>query len=77
VSIDEGEVDMFGVMKEVVRNKYTGVIYPEHARLHDYDREYFKLLNQPLRGYPGGGYTGTAFCVACTRAMLQAALVSA
>jgi len=77
VSIDEGEVDMFEVMKEIVRNKYTGTIYPEHPRLHDYDREYAKLANQPLRGYPGGGgYVGTAFCVAYARAMLQAALAS-
>lgn len=77
VSIDEGQVDMFAVMKEVVRNKYTGTIYPEHARLHDYDREFAKLSGRPLRGYPGGGgYTGTAFCVAYARAMLQAALES-
>jgi len=77
VSIDEGEVDLFAVMKEVVRSKYTGVIYPEHARLHDYDREYAKLQNRALTGYPGGGgYTGTAFCVAYTRAMLQAALAA-
>src|SRR5205807_5957 len=32
VFIDEGFVDMFGVMKELVRNKYNGTIYPEHPR---------------------------------------------
>ena len=70
VSIDEGQVDMFGVMKEVVKQKYTGVIYPEHPRGLDYDRE-----RGPIRGYPGGGgYAGEVFCVAYTRAMLQAAL---
>jgi len=68
---DEGEVDMFGVMKELVRQKYTGTIYPEHPRGLDYDRQ------QPgfRRGYPGGGgYAGFAYNVAYARAMLQAAL---
>jgi mannonate dehydratase len=70
---DNGEVDMFGVMKEVVRNKYTGTIYPEHPRALDYDRQ------QPgfRGGYPGGGgYAGIVFNVAYARAMLQAALAS-
>ena len=72
VFIDAGQVDMFGVMKEVVRQKYTGTIYPEHPRALDYDRE-----RGPIRGYPGGGgYTGDAFDVAYARAMLQAALES-
>jgi mannonate dehydratase len=68
---DEGQVDMFGVMKELVRQKYTGVIYPEHPRLLDADRD------QPgfKSSYPGGGgYAGLVYNVAYTRAMLQAAL---
>ena len=70
---DEGQVDMFGVMKELVRQKYTGIIYPEHPRALDADRE-----NPNFRSfYPGGGgYTGFAYNVAYTRAMLQAALAS-
>jgi len=77
VSIDEGQVDMFGVMKEVVRQKYGRTIYPEHPRALDYDREYDKLIGKPRGGYPGGGgYAGTVFAVAYTRAMLQAALSS-
>jgi mannonate dehydratase len=70
---DEGDVDMFGVMKELVWQKYNGTIYPEHPRALDYDRQ------QPgfRRGYPGGGgYTGIAFNVAYAKAMLQAALAS-
>ena len=70
---DEGEVDMFGVMKELVRQNYTGTIYPEHPRGLDYDRQ------QPnfRRGYPGGGgYAAIAYNVAYTKAMLQAALAS-
>ncbi len=70
VFIDEGQVDMFGVMKELIREKYTGTIYPEHPRALDYDRE-----RGPIRGYPGGGsYAGEVFNVAYTRAMMQAAL---
>lgn len=72
VFIDEGLVDMFGVMKELVRQKYTGTIYPEHPRALDYDRE-----RGPIRGYPGGGgYTGEVYNVGYARAMLQAALES-
>jgi mannonate dehydratase len=70
---DEGQVDMFGVMKELVRHQYTGTIYPEHPRALDYDRQ------QPnfRAGYPGGGgYAGIVFNVAYARAMLQAALAS-
>jgi len=68
---DEGEVDMFSVMRELVRLKYSGALYPEHPRALDADRE--------LPGfdpyYPGGGgYTGLVYNVAYTKAMLQAAL---
>jgi mannonate dehydratase len=76
VSIDEGVVDMFAVMKELVRHKYPRTIYPEHPRALDYDREIAKETGG-LRGYPGGGgYAGSTFCVAYTRAMLQAAVAS-
>lgn len=66
VFLDEGEVDMFAVMKELVRQKYPRLIYPEHPRGLDYDRE--------RQG--GGNYAGWVFNVAYTRAMLQAALES-
>jgi mannonate dehydratase len=70
VFIDEGQVDMFGVMKELVHQKYTGTIYPEHPRALDYDRE-----RGPIKGYPGGGgYAGEAYSVGYARAMFQAAL---
>jgi mannonate dehydratase len=70
VFIDEGQVNMFGVMKELVRQKYSGSIYPEHPRALDYDRE-----RGPIRGYPGGGgYTGEVYNVGYARAMMQAAL---
>jgi mannonate dehydratase len=73
VFVDEGEVDMFAVMRELVRNGYRYAIYPEHPRALDYDREVSKASGG-LRGYPGGGgYSGDVFNVAYTRAMLQAA----
>jgi mannonate dehydratase len=71
VFIDEGENNMFAVMKELVRQKYTRLIYPEHPRGIDYDREQPNFRPQ----YPGGGgYAAYAFNVGYTRAMMQAAL---
>jgi mannonate dehydratase len=72
VFIDEGENDMFAIMKELVRLKYARLIYPEHERALDVDREH-GIHNQ----YPGGGgYTGMVYDIAYARAMLQAALSS-
>jgi mannonate dehydratase len=73
VFIDEGSIDMFAVMKELVRQKYPRLIYPEHPRALDYDRE--RPDFKPY--YPGGGgYAAYAYNVGYTRAMLQAALAS-
>jgi mannonate dehydratase len=73
VFLDEGENNMFAVMKELVRQKYPRLVYPEHPRGLDYDRERPGFRSQ----YPGGGgYAGIAFNVGYTRAMLQAALVA-
>jgi len=70
---DEGQVDMFAVMKELVRQKYSGTIYPEHPRALDYDRQQSGFRG----GYPGGGgYAGIAYNVGYAKAMLQAALES-
>ena len=73
VFIDEGENDMFAVMKALVDVKYKYMVYPEHPRAIDYDREHpgFRSF------YPGGGsYAGFAFNVGFARAMMQAALAS-
>jgi mannonate dehydratase len=73
VFIDEGDNDMFLVMKELVGQKYPRLIYPEHSRAIDYDREHPNFR----AGYPGGGgYAAFAFNVGYTRAMMQAALTS-
>jgi len=76
VFIDAGVTDMFGVMKALVRNHYTGTIYPEHQRALDVDRDRVGPGGR-IPGYPGGGgYSGLVFNVAYARAMMQAALES-
>jgi len=73
VFIDEGQVDMFAVMKELVRQRYPRLVYPEHPRGLDADRDQpgFKSY------YPGGGGSaGFAYNVGYARAMLQAAVAS-
>ena len=70
--IDEGDVNMFAVMCELLDVKYTREVYPEHPRALDYDRK-----RGPIKGYPGGGgYAGDVYDIAYAKAMLQAALVS-
>lgn len=72
VFLDEGQVDMFAVMKELVRQKYPRGLYPEHPRAIDYDRER-GIRNQ----YPGGGgFAAEIYNVGYAKAMLQAALSS-
>ena len=71
VFVDNGQVNMFAVMRELVRQKYSRTIYPEHPRALDVDRERGQIRNQ----YPGGGGTaGEIYNVGFTRAMMQAAL---
>jgi len=71
VFIDEGQVNMFAVMRELVRQKYSHGLYPEHPRAIDVDRERGQIRNQ----YPGGGgFSAEIYNVAYTKAMLQAAL---
>ena len=70
VFLDEGQVDMFGVMRELVKQKYPRGLYPEHPRAIDIDRAQ-GIKNQ----YPGGGgFAGEIYNVGYARAMLQAAL---
>lgn len=71
VFLDEGQVDMFGVMRELVRQRYPRGLYPEHPRAIDPDRDAGPIRNQ----YPGGGgFAGEIYNVGYARAMLQAAL---
>lgn len=69
VFFDEGQVNMYEVMKEIFTLGYKFGLFPEHPRALDYDRE-----------YPGGvgknpgdaGYTGWTYNVAYAKAMMQA-----
>jgi mannonate dehydratase len=71
VFLDDGQVDLFGVMRELVRQKYPRGLYPEHPRAIDPDRDRGEIRNQ----YPGGGgFSGEIYNVGYARAMLQAAL---
>ena len=72
VFLDEGQVNMFAVMKELVRQKYSRALYPEHPRAIDLDRDRGPIQNM----YPGGGgFAGEIYNVGYARAMLQAAIV--
>ena len=70
VWIDEGQVDMFAVMSELVRQKYMGLIYPEHPPENDADTAH------PFDGVSSSNYTGFAYTVGYARAMMQAALAT-
>jgi mannonate dehydratase len=78
VFIDEGQVDMFGVMRELVKLKYPRLMYPEHPRALDVDKDDSHVTSSAFKStYPGGGsYAGYAFNVGYARAMMQAALES-
>ena len=58
--VDQGEVNMFAVMQELVKLKYRLGLFPEHPHVLDVDREH------------GGDYTGYVFNVGYARAMMQA-----
>jgi mannonate dehydratase len=74
VFLDDGQVDLFGVMRELVRQRYPRAIYPEHPRLIDFDRERAGSVRNMYPG--GGGFAGEIYNVAYARAMLQAALTA-
>ncbi|HEX3756415.1 MAG TPA: mannonate dehydratase, partial [Rhizomicrobium sp.] len=61
---DDGDNDMFAVMREIVRVKYKRLVMPEHPRGLDNDK-----------GQHNGGYTGWVLNVGYARAMLQTALM--
>lgn len=70
VFFDEGQVNMFAVMREIFNQGYKLGIYPEHARALTYDREHPGGIQNQYPG--GGGYTGEAYNVAYAKAMMQA-----
>jgi mannonate dehydratase len=76
VFIDEGVVNMFAVMKELVRQKYSRGLYPEHPRAMDVDRERTNSISGQYAKVGGGGIAAEMYSVGYTRAMLQAVLAS-
>ena len=70
VFLDQGEVDMLGVMEELVRQKYPRTLYPEHPPQMDVD------LENPDESISSGMFTGFAYTVGYARATMQAALAN-
>lgn len=70
VFFDEGQVNMFAVMREVFKLGYKHGLYPEHPRAFDYEKDHLGgIRNQ----YPGGGdYVGQVYNVAYAKSMMQA-----
>src|SRR5215468_168903 len=62
VFLDEGQVDLFGVMRELVRQRYPRGLYPEHPRLIDLDRDHPESVRSTYPG--GGGFAGEIYNVA-------------
>lgn len=74
VFYDQGQVNMFAVMKEIIKQGYKRGINPEHPRALDYDKEHPRGITT-WKMYPGGGgYAGEAYDIGYTRAMMQAVL---
>ncbi len=74
VFLDEGQVNMFAVMQELVKMKYPRGLYPEHPRAIDLDRERPNGIAGGYAKVGGGGFAGEIYNVGYTRAMLQAVL---
>ncbi|MEO6289472.1 MAG: mannonate dehydratase [Ginsengibacter sp.] len=67
VFFDEGVVNMFAVMRELIKIKYNHGLYPEHPRALDYDKEHPGGTKNQYPG--GGGYAGQAYNLAFAKAM--------
>jgi mannonate dehydratase len=72
VFLDEGQVNMFNVMKELVGMGYKHGLYPEHPRALDYDRDHPGGIKNQYPG--GGGYAGETYNVGFARAMKLAVM---
>ncbi|HEV8084890.1 MAG TPA: mannonate dehydratase [Chitinophagaceae bacterium] len=72
VFCDEGQVNLFAVMRELIKIKYNHGLYPEHPRALDYDRQHPGGTKNQYPG--GGGYAGQAYNLAFARAMKLAVL---
>ncbi len=76
VFIDDGNVNMYAVMKELVRVKYRWGLYPEHPRALDIDRQRENGITGQYAKVGGGGFVGEVYNIAYAKAMLQAVLAA-
>lgn len=74
VFLDEGQVNMFAVMRDIIGLGYSHGLYPEHPRALDHDKEHPGGIRNQYPG--GGGYTGMTYNIGFTRAMEMAVLSS-
>ena len=72
VFLDEGQVNMFAIMKELIQLGYKHGLYPEHPRAIDYDKEHPGGIKNQYPG--GGGYAAQTYNVAFAVAMKLAVL---
>lgn len=72
VFLDEGQINMFAVMRELIQMGYNHGLYPEHPRAIDYDKEHPGGIKNQYPG--GGGYAAQTYNVAFAQAMKLAVL---
>jgi mannonate dehydratase len=71
---DEGQVNMFEVMKELMKQGYKRGLYPEHPHVLDYDREHPGGEKRTAATPGGGGYAAECFNAGFARAMMLAVM---
>ncbi|MEP7322636.1 MAG: mannonate dehydratase [Saprospiraceae bacterium] len=77
VFIDEGQVNMFAVMQELIKNGYNRGLWAEHPHILDYDKEHQggdRRSGGTAGGGGGGGYAAEAFNAGFARAMMYAVM---
>lgn len=74
--IDEGQVNMFAVMQELIKHGYSRTMWAEHPHILDYDRDYpgSRISGGVAGGGGGGGYAAECFNAGFCRAMMWAVL---
>ena len=71
---DEGEVNMFEVMRVLFGHHYNRGLYAEHPLIIDYDREHPGNANLSGARPGSGGYAAECFNVGFARAMMLAVM---
>lgn len=72
--IDEGQVNLYAVMRELIKAKYSHGLFPEHPRELDYDKEHGSGNMDGMYPNSGGGYAALTYNVAFAKAMMQAVI---